>query len=297
MTTLIVTSKEDPASMNIRGHLLGMAEWKERGTFRGSPVLEHGDFLMVTREDSMLFQDEVHLSVVDTLRDTPLKGLRIDSCIFASRHRSEKNLRSLTVHPLGNFTEAKFGGVAGELSRTWPQRMTSSLRWLKKKADEEKISGYRVSFEATHHGPLMSIPSFFIEIGSDEESYAVPALGKLLAECILSVGSEAGENTGEKYYPVAVGVGGGHYMPRITDVALSRKVSFGHMLATYAVESMKDNPELLRSIVHQAVERSGAKLVYFHRKELKGSVLSLMTNIFADMGVEAVRSEELEGLP
>ena len=47
---LIVTSKEDVASMNIREHLLSMADWKEEGVFDGSPVLVSGAFAMTLIE-------------------------------------------------------------------------------------------------------------------------------------------------------------------------------------------------------------------------------------------------------
>src|SRR2546428_10273485 len=46
--------------------------------------------------------------------------------------------------------------------------MTEVLRAVRREA--EGLS-YAVTFEATHHGPVLDAPSFFIEVGSTEKEW------------------------------------------------------------------------------------------------------------------------------
>ena len=273
---LILTSKQDEASANIRGKLLEMRDWSETGRFEGEPYFSWGDFFMVTIEAYHLFRDGVDAQVADSL------GIRPSVVIVASKHRSESGTSTLTVHPIGNFGKAEFGGKPRTLVPTSPGLMTDALRTLKGKARAAGL-GYEVSFEVTHHGPFLETPTFYIEIGSLEEQWADEGAARTVAETIL----EARETD----YPIAVGVGGGHYAPRLTDVALAKKVSFGHMLANYALEGIDD--VMLGAAV---AGTPGASLVYFHRKAMKKSEVSKLKDWFDSRGLRTVREEDLEGL-
>src|SRR5256885_2376126 len=127
--------------------------------------------------------------------------------------------------------------------------MTAALRGLHKRADR---TAYEVTFEATHHGPYLATPTFFIEQGSTAAQWNDRAASRVIAETLLDL---------ELFdAPIAIGLGGGHYVPRHTDLALRRRIAFGHMLATYALEGGTDG------LLEQAVERTeGATLAYVHR--------------------------------
>lgn len=271
---LIVTSSEDPASMNIRERLLDMRGWSEEGVFSGHIVLAAADFVMVQVDRIHLEEDHIDGRVGKEL------GKSISTTVFASRHSSESQIPTLTVHPIGNYSKADYGGVDGALSPASPQLMTDALRRLAKNASDLE---FKVSFETTHHGPLTDGPAFYIEIGSYDELWTRKDAAAAIARTILE--------TDDRGYPTLTCVGGGHYAPRFTDLALSRKVAVGHMAANYALDALDE-----RNIL-QMSERSGdVKRVYFHRKSMPKPVYRSLVEKFASLGMEEVRSDDFEPL-
>ena len=271
---MIVTSSEDNASMNIRARLLELKTWKEGGSFNGHPVLTEGDFVMAQVDRIHLDEDDIDARVKDELRR------EVDVVIFASRHRSEARIPTLTVHPIGNFSSADFGGKPGTLCPSSPALMTSALRNL---AANAKGLEWDLSFETTHHGPSVNTPTFYIEIGSYEELWDRKDAAEAIARSILAMRDDG--------YPTAVCVGGGHYAPRFTDVALSRKVSIGHMAANYALDHLTED------MIRQMAEKSGgAKKVYFHRKGMPKPAYRQLQERFASCGLQEISSNDLESL-
>ena len=271
---LILTSSEDNASMNIRARLLEKPGWSEMAAFDGHPALVNGDFLMIQVDRIHLDEDFVDDRVRKAL------GVGVDVIIFASRHRAESKIPTLTVHPIGNYTSADFGGRPQTLCRSSPHLMTSALRALTNNA---KGMGFNVSFETTHHGPIVNSPAFYIEIGSYEELWGREDAAQAIAETILGVKEEG--------HPVVVCVGGGHYAPRFTEIALARKVSIGHMAANYALEGLNDD------MIRQMAEKSaGATRVYFHKKGMPKPAYRQLRERFVGLGIAEISSEDLEPL-
>jgi len=152
--------------------------------------------------------------------------------IFPSVHRSEQNLPCFTVHPLGNPGEsAEVGGAPRRLVPTAPGLMVAALRAM---AETSPKVGLSVTYEATHHGPLLASPALFVEIGfgalPGPPSDAVSVLAKVLPDL------EEAEND-----RVALALGGGHYAPHFTDLALRRRWAFGHILSRHALTTL-DRP-------------------------------------------------------
>jgi len=271
---LIVTSSEDNASMNIRARLLERERWDEKGSFDGHPVLAKDDFEMVQVDRIHLDEDYVDDRAAHAL------GARPEVVIFASRHKAESRIPTLTVHPMGNYSSADFGGKPGTLNPASPHLMTSALRNLRKAGQGLP---FNVSFETTHHGPILNSPAFYIEIGSYEELWGREDAAEAIAGSILGV-----EDRG---YPIVVCVGGGHYAPRFTEVALSRKVSIGHMAANYALDAL-DEP-----MIRQMAEKSaGATKAYFHKKGMPKPKYRELRERFAACGIEEISSDDLEQL-
>ena len=271
---LIVTSSKDAASMNIRESLLSRVDWEEIGTFDGSPVHEHGDHTMV-------LIDRVHLEaeLLDAEVEEAL-DIRPECIIVASRHKSKSGLRTLTVHPLGNYGGADFGGRARTLVPTAPRLMSQALILLKKRA-----SGldFQVSFECTHHGPFLNTPCFFIEIGSDEDAWREKEPAEAIAGTILALADTS--VTADDV--IAIGVGGGHYAPRHSDLILSRAVSMGHMLPSYALDNA--SLEMLEQMLGRTPE---CEVVYFHRKAMKKPRVRELTGMFGSLGLKVMRSAD-----
>jgi D-aminoacyl-tRNA deacylase len=269
---LIITSQEDVASMNIRDHLLRGWSWKEIGAFSDSPLFSFGNHIMATIPEIHLDRDNVDEEVKQ------ITGKEFDVAIFASRHRAESKIPTLTVHPIGNFSKAEFGGLEGKLVRASPHLMTSSLRLLKGKAAD---LGFGVSFETTHHGPYLETPSFFIEIGSDESFWTHQKAGEVIADVIM--------NTEEKKGKILLCAGGGHYAPRFTDLALENDVSIAHMAANYALDALMDE-----AVMKEMIAKSGGpKAVYFHRKSMPKPKYRALQEKFASFGIESVRTDNL----
>jgi D-aminoacyl-tRNA deacylase len=128
--------------------------------------------------------------------------------------------------------------------------MAAALRAL---AEAGKGMGLVATYEATHHGPTLSLPAFFAEIGyGAANAPPAPAVGAL-AEVLPRLTEDASDR-------IAVGAGGGHYAPHFTDLALRRRWAFGHLLSRHALEAASGS--MLLSALEQT---SGAGGVLFAR--------------------------------
>ena len=270
----IVVSLQDAASVNIRDRLLEMVEWEEAGEFKGNTAYRHGNYLMVQHDGPHIYAEGIDREISGFAGEEP------EAIIFASKHKSASGNKALTVHTVGNYGKAEYGGRDHTLSRSCPRLKTEALRLIAKK---NTLPDFSVSYEVTHHGPFLETPSFFIEIGSSEEEWGNTDAGRIIASVILELEDVKGNED-----VVAIGIGGGHYAPRFTELALSRRISFGHMAPRYALENLDE--EMLR----QMVEMSGAERVYFHKVGLKRSDISRMASILSDMGIERIKTEELD---
>jgi D-aminoacyl-tRNA deacylase len=269
---LIVTSEIDKASMNILEHLLKIGRWHKFGKFEGRPAREYGNRRLVTIHDEFLFRDDLDAEIRESL------GIDFDVMVFASRHKSESGLRSLTVHPLGNYDRAEFGGQPRTLVPTSPALMTTALRLIKNRSAG---LDFQVSFEVTHHGPHVNTPAFNIEIGSEERAWVEKPPAEAIASVIMSVDIQQ--------LPVAIGIGGGHYAPRITDVALEKNVAFGHMVPTYALECLD------QAMLEQVIEGTpDAVYAYLHRKAMSKPKTREMSELCGQTGLRVVRTRDLD---
>ena len=159
--------------------------------------------------------------------------------------------------------------------------MTDSLRKIKAL---NSIPDYGVSFEVTHHGPYLETPTYFIEIGSEETHWGDMNAAAILADVLLDPGQTEGVN--------AIGVGGGHYAPRFTDIALTHRINIGHMVPNYQMDGMDD--ETIVSYFQKASRASDAKCVYFHRKSMKKPAEQRIEGLIGSAGLEIVSSKDLD---
>lgn len=231
----VVISKEDIASVKIGKQLLSLRKWKKRGKF-----YLNEDFLIYFINDLHIYHDNIDEEIEKF-------GYSPSTIIFASRHASKAEKKTLSVHAIGNFSKAEYGGIDKELIKCNPLLMRNALILLK----EKNLDEYEVCYEATHHGPYLKKPCFFIEVGSTEKEWRDDVACKAIAEAIL--------NIEEEKYEVAIGIGGGHYAPRFTDIALGRNIAFGHISAKYAVEHLNE-----KMIDKMLFATPGCKKAYFH---------------------------------
>jgi len=266
-----VASEADQASRSQREALLALAPWSSDVAFGGRPSWRSRDTLLVTIPEHHLYRDHLDRDLEGAF------GHPVDLVVYLSKHVSESRRPSLTVHPIGNPRGAEFGGQPQTLVPSAPRWMSAALRGLRKEA---KGLSYNVTFEATHHGPYLTTPTFYIEQGSTETEWADLAASRAIARVLLALEPVDA--------PIAIGLGGGHYVPRHTDLALERRIAFGHLLAAYALEGASGQ------VIDQAVERSqGATLAYMHRKSLSKPDVRVFEERLETLGLRVVREADL----
>jgi D-aminoacyl-tRNA deacylase len=200
MRFAIAYYKKDLAGLNIINQLKKLAFAPQ------FPIIE-------LKKDSIFSED------LNEKNYTQLKN--IDFIIFATKHKSEKEFPSLTIHAPGNWRSADFGGQIGKICKTSALILKYLFQNLNKLAEQSKLASasskknensnldknYNITLEATHHGPLINYPCLFIEIGSSEKQWNDENAGRIIAKTILSLQNFNPVN--KKYLP-AIGIGGPH---------------------------------------------------------------------------------------
>ncbi len=236
---LVVASKLDKAGINITSQL---------SQFRKNPILsgmdqEASNFDFYLIEDEILYNGNLDLEKIE----------KYDFVIFASKHKSEKNEKALTVHTIGNWREAKYGGEKGKVSRASAVFQKQLFEKLKENADKSDLKEYAITMEATHHGPLIDKPSVFIEIGSTETEYNDRRAGFIVAQTIFDLIEGFKENP---YNEIAIGIGGPHYCPGFNKIQLKSNVAISHVIPAYALP-------ITDKMVKEAIEKTEEEIDFF----------------------------------
>ncbi|XP_019105803.2 D-aminoacyl-tRNA deacylase isoform X3 [Beta vulgaris subsp. vulgaris] len=240
MVTLVVSTTIDPASIGPASVLLAMPGWSPGPSFEGVRSYRNGEVRMLQHDESIVKEDNLDTRWEELIEES------VDNVIFLSKHTAVTNRPALTIHPIGvpHLKEGDVppqGGKPGWAAPPDP-RMGPWIRLLKKIAESQNlIPEYEITMEATHHGPVTSKPTMFLEIGSTLEYWkredAAQAMALLVWEGLGLGGAAAvGEwdrNSAEK--KVLLGVGGGHYVPRHMDIIMKENVWVGHLLSGYSL--------------------------------------------------------------
>ncbi len=261
MKVALINSRDDVAGCTIRRHI--------EQCLSASPAPGNERIYEFFEVSGRL----IHAEGIDT-------GIDADLIIFLSRHSSVNPVPVLTVHVTGNFGAAELGGSPRTLAPAAPVMMQAVLRALARNCPE----GYRVSYEVTHHGPTGLIhPSFFVEIGSTQKEWADPAAGLAVAKAVLSAA------------PIdaipLIGIGGTHYAPRETTIALSTRGAFGHIAS-----SLRQVAVLDKEMVQEMVVQSGAVAAYIDRKAVSHPDFERLTGILASLGILRLSETEIAAL-
>jgi D-aminoacyl-tRNA deacylase len=263
MKVALINSRQDRAGVNIRHHIEQILGTDRPGISPG----QGRTYEFIDVEERL-----IHAEHIDTEIDA-------DLLIFLSRHYSTKPVPVLTVHVTGNFGAADVGGTPRSLATAAPAMMQATLRALKKHCPE----GYRVSYEVTHHGPTgLSLPSFFVEIGSTEKEWTDPVAGQAVAESVLSASPSN---------PVPlIGFGGTHYATRETEIALTARGAFGHIAHTREIRMLDED------LVQAMLIKSGAVAAYIDRKSLSREELNHLSGILNHLSVPRLSESEIIAL-
>ncbi len=256
---LLIASKTDPSGFSIYEHLKSTYPWKSI-----DDVLIHGNIALHLQDEPLLFRDFPESEFENRFI--------VENIIFLSRHSSARDISSITVHPMGNFSTADLGGAVGKFSITSPELMSNSLRIIKENYHGSK---FLVTLEATHHGPISNIPSFFAEIGTTPEDWSDKAALEALSHAVM----ESNAND----YPNYIGVGGGHYSPKITSYILENKVNIGHIISKH-----RHNELTMKILVDAAMKTPKLRGFIIDKKGSKATALNLVKELSKNKGYENI---------
>ena len=211
--------------------------------------------------------------------DAEIKDVKADYIVFASKHKSESEMPCLTVHTPGNWSVAEKGGKDRQVCIAAPSKMKTVAMNMARHVELPNL-GWPVYMECTHHGPATNVPCFFVEIGSSEKEWRNELAAKIVADAIIS-------HTFKPYkWPVAMGVGGGHYCPAFTKYELAGATetnawAFSQVLPGYHVDSVDFDT------FKQGIERSSEKVekVLLDWKGLKGAQRQKILEFIGRIGI------------
>ena len=261
MKFCVVISKKDLAGLNIAKELRKL-----------------DDKINIIEEDKEI----IYLENID-------KTLNFDFIIFASKHQSKKQVKSLTVHNIGNWKEADFGGTSKKVSPSIAGLNKKMFQILFKKS--ENLKDFIISMECTHHGPYIEKPSIFIEIGSSKEEWQNPELGKIIAKTIkefvyVNSSNEKSENG------VGIGIGGPHYCNNFNEIQLNSSIAISHVIPEYVLPLNKE-------MINEALNKTIEKVKYFvidwkgiGNSESKKQVIDLLDYFSKEKGIQIIKTKE-----
>ncbi len=239
---LLVASNKDVASLNIKEQILKNYIFDQtQQTFQDNPIYTadvNGKkvTLITLNEESICAQD------------LPAKFPNTKLVVFISRHSSQSGKPTLSVHTPGNFGDADLGGLPKNVSVAPALVMQSVLKALTHYKDQLNLFHYDVSYECTHHGPSLNVPTMFAELGSTPEQWKDIKAAEAVAHSAMTAIATFDLST----KPAVLGIGGTHYNQQFTLMALMGVATFGHMIPKYAVTLI--DADMVKQCIEKTLE-------------------------------------------
>lgn len=266
---LVVYSEEDLAGKNIASHLVKHVSFSDSNVGL-LPALNHSDIYLLRVKGPL---------VNFTL---PPGAEKAEWVLCLSRHRSESGRQCLTAHTPGNLRgSADLGGKPNEVAISNPSLQSYLIKELYRSGTEMGLD-CQVSVEATHHGPTeLPCPVTFVEIGSDEGAWKNESMGEAIAKGVSRVilsPMEAGKG--------ALGVGGGHYSEKFTDLIIDKNCQIGHIVPKYIMNEGLDD-----AIFRKCIERTfgGCASILVDWKGTPSNFKESLRTLSQSLGIELVR--------
>lgn len=180
------------------------------------------------------FKENIHVIQERSIEADDIdKKFPADFIIFASKHKADSLKKTLTVHNPGNWSKAELGGRSFNLPPSTAYVLKNAYLELKKLNN----LNYEVSGEATHHGPSLSTPSLFIEIGSTQLEWKDENAAMVVAKTIVNLV----KNPMPTNYKTAIGIGGNHYMPSFNKILERTNIALSYVCPKYQLEHLNEN--------------------------------------------------------
>jgi len=200
----------------------------------------------------------------------------LELVVFTSRHSSVSGTPTLSVHTPGNLGKAELGGLTRRVSVSPANAMRDALKAMMQFKEEMQLS-YEVSYECTHHGPSLNMPTMFAELGSSLKQWNDLKAAETVAHAAMKAISKLGESQAK----AVLGIGGPHYSEKFTRMALEGEIAFGHIIPKYAVPYI--DVEILRQCVENTQEK--VEFLVLDWKGIKGEHKSKLIGMLEEIGV------------
>tara|TARA_Y100000034_G_scaffold107346_1_gene136809 strand:- start:10069 stop:10899 length:831 start_codon:yes stop_codon:yes gene_type:complete len=270
---LIIASKKDKAGTNITTQL---------SQFRKNPLItsiekdgSNFDFYLV--DDEIIYTENLYLEKIN----------QYDFVIFASRHRSKKGDKTLSIHAPGNWRDAELGGIKGKVSKTSAFFQKQIFEKLRKNSKEYNLKNYKITLECTHHGPLINKPCIFIEIGSSENEWGDRKAGFIIAKTISDTIRKFKENP---YNEIAIGIGGPHYCPNFNKIQLNSNIALSHVIPNYIIP-------ITEEMIKEAIDKTDEEIDFaildwkgLGKAEERNEIIKILDKLY----VRYKRTSEIE---
>lgn len=265
---LMVASTKDLASTNIAKELPEHYEFERVSEdFQRNPVYL-GKF--EEREVKLVYVND---DTINTQYITDFFNPQL--IVFLSRHSSASGTPTLSVHTPGNLTnEAKFGGIRKKISISPAGAMKEALVEMAKLKQDMRL-GYKVSYECTHHGPSLDVPTMFAELGSSPKQWKDLEAAEVVAHAAMAAVFR------QSQYRAVLGIGGPHYNEKFTKIALTTNVAFGHIIPKYAIPRI--DAEMIRQCLERTVETVESAVLEW--KGIKGADKGKLIAALAKIGI------------
>jgi len=207
------------------------------------------------------------------------KDLEADFIIFASKHEAKDPGKTLSVHTIGNFHEAKYGGKESTIVKSSALIFKHFFSTLNKVNDLP----YEITMEATHHGPFITKPCLFIEIGPSEAEWIDKAAGELIAKTII----ESISSFKKQKYKIAFAVGGPHYCNNFNEIQLGNRYAISHIVPSY---SMPLNKKLIQQVIDNTTEKLTTVLIDW--KGFKSKERNDLLEVLKNFNLEIIKTKD-----
>jgi D-aminoacyl-tRNA deacylase len=266
---LIIASTQDPASMNIAQQIIEQHKLqKTNQTYQELPIYQQ------TTENTEIKLVTIKTETIQAQHIT--NDFAPELIIFVSRHRSKSGIPTLSVHTPGNLTnQAEKGGLPKQISIAPASAMKTALKEMARQVKEKQLD-YKISYECTHHGPSLNMPTMFAELGSSLTQWK----DTKAAEAVAHAAMTAAET--HATYPAAIGIGGPHYNEKFTKIALTTSTAFGHMIPKHAIAQI--DAATLKQCTERTVEK--VETIILDWKGIKGEDKENLIKIIAQTGLK-----------
>lgn len=239
---ILAASNKDPAGTNIAQQILNHYPFRETSALF---------------QENLVYQAQIKGNQIQliTLKEETINAQTLPDhfpnaslIVFISRHSSASGTPTLSVHTPGNFAAAELGGLPRTVSIAPATAMQITLKALKRYQQELNLD-YAVSYECTHHGPSLNVPTMFAELGSSAKQWSDAKAAEAVAHAAIA----AVANFHVPNSTAVLGIGGTHYNQRFTQMALADEAVFSHMIPKYAVQHV--TAELLSHCRERTLEK------------------------------------------